>query len=101
MPLQSFLLFDIPARCLIINSTNGQMMELDKQNSTKILSVREKQVLSLIDKGLSSKEIAATLRISINTVSRHRQEILGKLPGRKKLDRSLSDSKGFEVDLIV
>lgn len=84
--LYSPLLFDIPARCLIINSTNGQMMELDKQNSTKILSVREKQVLSLIDKGLSSKEIAATLRISINTVSRHRQEILGKLQVKNSIE---------------
>lgn len=53
--LYSPLLFDIPAKCLIINSANGQMTELDKQNSTSILSVREKQVLNLIDKGLTSK----------------------------------------------
>ena len=53
--LYSPLLFDIPAKCLIINSINGQMIELDKQNDTKILSVREKQVLSLIDRGLTSK----------------------------------------------
>ena len=71
--LYSPLLFDIPAKCLIINSINGQMIELDKQNDTKILSVREKQVLSLIDRGLTSKEIAGTLSISTNTVSRHRQ----------------------------
>ncbi len=73
------LSFDIPAKCMIINSVNGQMTELDKQDSEKILSAREKQVLSLIDRGLTSKEIAATLYISTNTVNRHRQEILGKL----------------------
>lgn len=84
--LYSPLLFDIPAKCLIINSINGQMIELDKQNGKKILSVREKQVLSLIDKGWTSKEIAGTLSISINTVSRHRQEILGKLQVKNSIE---------------
>ncbi|WP_308550479.1 LuxR C-terminal-related transcriptional regulator [uncultured Parabacteroides sp.] len=62
------------------------MTELDKQNSTSILSVREKQVLNLIDKGLTSKKIAETLSISINTVSRHRQEILGKLQVKNSIE---------------
>ena len=77
--LYSPLQFDMPAKSLIINSANGQMRELDKQNSMQILSVREKQVLGLINNGLTSKKIADTLSISINTVNRHRQEILGKL----------------------
>ena len=84
--LYSPLLFDIPAKCLIVNSINGQIIELDKQTGTKILSVREKQVLSLIDRGLTSKEIAGTLFISINTVSRHRQEILGKLQVKNSIE---------------
>lgn len=84
--LYSPLLFDIPSKCLIINSTNGQMMELDNQNNSKILSDREKQVLNLINKGLSSKEIATTLCISINTVSRHRQGILGKLQVKNSIE---------------
>lgn len=84
--LYSPLLFNTPAKCLIINSANGQMAELDKQNNTRILSVREIQVLNLIDKGLTSKEIAETLSISINTVSRHRQEILGKLQVKNSIE---------------
>lgn len=44
-----------------------------------ILSEREKEILCYIRKGLSSKEIAANLYISVNTVSRHRQNILEKL----------------------
>lgn len=44
-----------------------------------ILSEREKEILRLIQKGMPSKEIAATLYISINTVNRHRQNILEKL----------------------
>lgn len=80
------LLFDIPAKCLIIDSSDGQMIELDKQNNGKILSAREKQVLGLIDKGMTSKEIAVTLSVSVNTVSRHRQEILGKLQVKNSIE---------------
>ena len=80
------LSFDIPAKCMIINSVNGQMTEIDKQDSEKILSARKKQVLNLIDRGLTSKEIAATLYISTNTVSRHRQEILGKLHVKNSIE---------------
>ena len=39
----------------------------------------KKQILNLIRAGLLSKEIAAELCISVNTVSRHRQNILQKL----------------------
>ncbi len=84
--LYSPLLFDIPAKCLIVNSTNGQMTEIGKQDNTRILSIREKQVLNLIDKGMASKKIAETLSISINTVSRHRQEILGKLQVKNSIE---------------
>ena len=44
-----------------------------------ILSQREKEILRLIQKGMPSKEITTTLYISINTVNRHRQNILEKL----------------------
>lgn len=84
--LYSPLTFDIPAKCLIINSANGQTTELGKQDSNKILSEREKQVLNLIDKGLTSKSIAGMLSISINTVSRHRQEILSKLQVKNSIE---------------
>lgn len=84
--LYSPLLSDIPAKCLIVNSTNGQMTEIGKQDNTRILSVREKQVLNLIDKGMTSKKIAETLSISINTVSRHRQEILAKLQVKNSIE---------------
>lgn len=84
--LYSPLLFDIPSKYLVINSANGQIIELDKQDNTRMLSVREKQVLHFINNGLSSKEIADILFISINTVSRHRQEILGKLQVKNSVE---------------
>ena len=48
---------------------------LDKQ----LLSPREIAVLCLLAKGQSSKQIAEALHISVNTVYRHRQNILAAL----------------------
>lgn len=53
-------------------------LSLSEEHRT-ILSEREKEILRCIRKGMSSKEIAATLYISVNTVNRHRQNILVKL----------------------
>jgi DNA-binding NarL/FixJ family response regulator len=47
------------------------------------LSVREKQVLMLIAEGMSNKEIAKLLNISINTVQNHRSKIKKKLNAKK------------------
>lgn len=52
---------------------------LFSEEHRNILSEREKEILRCIRKGLSSKEIAAALYISVNTVNRHRQNILEKL----------------------
>lgn len=80
------LLFDFAAQCLIVDSSNGQMQELGKQNDIQILSARERQILGLIGRGLRSKEIAQMLCISIHTVSRHRQEILAKLQVKSSIE---------------
>ena len=84
--LYSPLIFDFPSKCMIINSVNGQTRDLTQQNASKILSAREKQVLNLIDRGLTSKSIAEALCISKNTVSRHRQEILAKLQVKNSIE---------------
>jgi len=43
------------------------------------LSPREAQVLGLIATGMPNKEIAYTLKISIKTVEKHRQQLIDKL----------------------
>ncbi|MFC3560460.1 response regulator transcription factor [Pedobacter jamesrossensis] len=63
----------------IVNSATGQIIKADNQKSVNILSLREKEILQLIRKGKMSKEIAGIFSISINTVNRHRQNILEKL----------------------
>jgi len=49
----------------------------EKENG--ILSKRETEILQLICQGLSSKEIAKKLFISLNTINNHRKNILQKL----------------------
>jgi DNA-binding NarL/FixJ family response regulator len=43
------------------------------------LSKRELEVLQLIAEGKSTKEIAATLHVSVKTVETHRKQIMDKL----------------------
>lgn len=64
---------------VILNSATGVTLKPDQKEYGKILSVREKEILKLIRKGKMSKELADLLSISVNTVNRHRQNILEKL----------------------
>lgn len=63
----------------IVDSRNGEEISLCKIDLSKMISEREKEVLTLISKGLSSKEIACHLGISVYTVSRHRQNIIAAM----------------------
>lgn len=68
-----------PSAFLIVNSVKGEIIIEDKLNYDNILSSREMEVLKYVGEGYTSKEIADQLSISINTVNRHRQNILEKL----------------------
>jgi transcriptional regulator, luxR family len=58
----------------------GEIIPISIENETiPQLTPREKEVLILTCKGLSSKEIAQKLFISIYTANRHRQNIREKL----------------------
>src|SRR5258708_2740408 len=67
--------------CLEIkNYLSDQMMKEDSNGPhIKELSLREIQVIKLIKEGLSSKEIAADLNITVRTIEVHRHNILKKL----------------------
>ena len=64
---------------MIINTTNGKVIQQTTVENSNFLSSREKEILSMIQSGKRSKEIANSLFISINTVNRHRQNILKKM----------------------
>jgi DNA-binding NarL/FixJ family response regulator len=64
----------------IKNIISDQLLD-EKENSPNIntLTEREMQIINLIKEGLSSKEIANNLNISLKTVEVHRHNILKKL----------------------
>lgn len=71
----------------IINNITGQIQPLQlslRRNS--VLTDRDKQVLRLIQSGKLSKEISDILQISVNTVNRHRQNILQKLSDNNSIE---------------
>lgn len=64
---------------MIVNIIRGEVVVKDKLDYKNILSPRELEVLKCVGEGYASKEIAGLLSISVNTVNRHRQNILEKL----------------------
>lgn len=71
---------------LVVDSLTGQTQALGKCTDTVILSNRERQVLGLVSQGMTGKQIASALSISVHTVNRHRQEILKKLQVRNSIE---------------
>lgn len=71
--------FEFNGKSYVVNSVTGLTEELSVSDNSSILSPRECQVLSLIDTGLRSLQIADRLNISIHTVNRHRQDIISRL----------------------
>ncbi|MQY07820.1 response regulator [Actinomadura macrotermitis] len=51
-----------------------------------VLTAREEEILKLVAEGHSSREIAATLVISVKTVERHRANILAKLGMKDRME---------------
>ncbi|MDR6513606.1 LuxR C-terminal-related transcriptional regulator [Chryseobacterium camelliae] len=88
-------LYNIEVKCtdkvfrpefLIIDSLTGHIVSEDSLDYGNILTAREMEILRYIGEGHTSKEIAASLSISINTVSRHRQNILEKLRVKNSIE---------------
>jgi DNA-binding NarL/FixJ family response regulator len=56
-------------------------------NSVKMIK-REKEVLTLIGEGITNKDIAKRLKISVNNVKSHEHSIIEKLALRKRIEPS-------------
>ena len=80
---------DEDRKAKFVNTLTGEVRILTNKDYEDVLSERELEVLRLIDQGMLSKEIADSLCISINTVNRHRQNILQKL----KVNRAIEACK--------
>ncbi len=61
--------------------TEGYVRHLSEADTSahSILTPREREVLQLLTEGLSAKNIASHLQLSVKTVEGHRQKIMGKL----------------------
>lgn len=65
--------------CIVSNTTGETQCLSFGARRQHLLTEREKEILRLIREGRPSKQIAALLGISVNTVNRHRQNIISKL----------------------
>ena len=80
------LTFDFSGKSHAVNSLTGIAEPLTSSANNAVLSKRERQILSLIESGFKSVEIADQLNISKHTVDRHRQEILAKLQVKNSIE---------------
>lgn len=64
---------------IINRQINHIFPKKEKKVNDKLISEREKDIITLVAKGMTNKEIAAQLYISIHTVITHRKNISRKL----------------------
>jgi DNA-binding NarL/FixJ family response regulator len=62
--------FDPKGQHVVVGMPRG-MLEEAEEGSRGVLSVREMEILLLVARGLSNREIASSLRVSESTVKRH------------------------------
>ncbi len=68
-----------PAVASTVMKDYASILESNEDSLASQLTAREREVLQLIAEGLSTKEIAARIHVSIKTVETHRQQIMRKL----------------------
>lgn len=80
-----------------VNLRTGEQIPFNISNELQFtLTTREKEILTLIQQGLLSKEIAEKLFISVNTVNIHRQNILRKMHAGNSIEAlNLGRAKGI------
>lgn len=66
--------------------TAEQWAEVEKKRLVETLSPREWEVLLFLEQGLANQEIADRLEISVRTVEKHVENVLGKLGVHSRLE---------------
>ena len=65
----------------VVDAMGGRLGE--RHHGRAELTTREREVLQLVAEGLSSKEVASELGVSVRTVESHRARLMQKLKVRK------------------
>lgn len=63
----------------IVVTPEGAMLPPERRSQASLLTERELEVLQCLARGMSKKEIAKHLHISVNTVNRHTDNIMNKV----------------------
>jgi DNA-binding NarL/FixJ family response regulator len=87
----------VPRR-LIEHFVGANLAPMRDQAPLEVLTLREREVLTLIARGLSNREIAETLVLSEGTVKTHVNRILAKLALR---DRIQAVILGYQTGLVT
>jgi two-component system nitrate/nitrite response regulator NarL len=82
MPCSSRVAAKLAHRVATLSARQGPTSV--RQASNKPLTRREAEIMTLVDQGLSNKQIAASLCIEVATVKNHIHNILGKLQVQRR-----------------
>lgn len=80
-----------------LKSSSSTLKTEESKNDDKLLTPKEKEVLKLMIKGLSSKQIAGEFGISSRTIEAHRLNIMKKLGSSNSAE---SIAKAIRLNLI-
>jgi DNA-binding CsgD family transcriptional regulator len=81
-------------KCQIFNFRTGKLISSSVDNRPSLeLTKRELEILTLVKKGLLSKEISDKLFISVHTVNTHRQRLLEKLGANNTIEAIIFATK--------
>lgn len=73
--------------------------DFKQQIEAALLTLREKQVMQFVDRGLSNKEIARELEVEVSTVKNHMHNILKKFKVKRRMEAAACframESAGF------
>lgn len=92
--------FDVEASLKVFGNTGLLKKAVEKADvmiNGETLSARETEILSLLGKGFSNREIAESLFVTINTIQWHISHIYGKLGVRSRTQAIL---KAKEIEIL-